>query len=146
MRMAPFWAVLPKSLFLDCGTLAATSDLLTYPISGTEFIGLSASWLRTNTCPVFQDRPCQTSANGCTPPALAGRRSPRSANNKTFPRASKSAIFNQRAVVKLTKIVAYQAESDLLALLRPHYAPLALRYVRRSEASAGGMREDYWVL
>jgi hypothetical protein len=44
VRMAPFWAVLPKSLFLDCGTLAVTSDLLTYPISGTEFIGLSASW------------------------------------------------------------------------------------------------------
>ena len=48
-------------------------------------------------------------------------------------------------MVKLTKMVAYQAKSDLLALLRPDYAPaligigtghFALRYVRRSEIKA----------
>jgi hypothetical protein len=93
--------------------------------------------VRTNTCPVFQDRPWQTSANGCAPPALAWRRSPRSANNKTFPGVSKSAIFNERAVVKLTKMIAYQAKSDLLALLRPHYAPvlIGIRALNRSRDS-----------
>ena len=50
----------------------------------------------------------------------------------TFPNASRSETSNEQAVVKLAterkhltdmiKMVAYQAESDPLALLRPHYA------------------------
>jgi hypothetical protein len=86
----------------------------------------------TNTCPVFQDRPWQSWATAAHRPALAWRSSPRIANNKTFPGVSNSAIFNERAVVKLTKIVTYQAESDLLAPLRPHYAPAPNRHRDRT--------------
>ena len=55
-----------------------------------------------------------------------------SSSAATLPSASRSATSTERAVVKLAterkhltdiiKMVAYQAESDLLALLRPHYA------------------------
>jgi hypothetical protein len=127
-------------------------------ISGTEFIGLSASWAADQYLSGFSRSPISateitglSAARGADQYLSGFSRSPMpnlgkrlrtararvaqiagSANNKTFPGVSKSAIFNERAVVKLTKMVGYQAESDLLALLRPHYAPAPNRHRHRT--------------
>jgi hypothetical protein len=78
----------------------------------------------------FKRSPTASSASSCAQSVLAWRSSSSSA--ATSPSASKSATLNERAMVKLAterkhltniiKMVAYQTESDLLALLRPHYA------------------------
>ena len=104
---------------------------------------LSSAGSNANTVPLRRttqnsaDRPCGASkppmvesANNCARPGLAWPSSLK--KRRGVPKRIEIRDLSERAVVRLAterkhltdiiKMVAYQAESDLLALLRPHYA------------------------